>query len=96
MDYEIQYRDTLDYVDRMLAENTDILDVYRICVPFKVQTWMLPPAEVYFTALSRMLNNASEVQRLSWDIVKSDGQSTDRPVSYTHLPSMDTTSAMNF
>ena len=38
MDYEIQYRDTLDYVDRMLAENTDILDVYRICVPFKVQT----------------------------------------------------------
>ena len=38
MDYEIQYRETIDYVDRMLSENADILDVYRICVPFKVQT----------------------------------------------------------
>ena len=38
MDYEIQYRDTLDYVDRTLAANADILDVYRVCVPFKVQT----------------------------------------------------------
>jgi hypothetical protein len=48
-------------------------------------TWMLPPAEVYFTALSRMLNNASEVQRLSWDIVKSDGQSTDRLISFCSI-----------
>ncbi len=38
MDYEIQYRDTLSYVDRMLASNPDILDVYRVCVPFKVPT----------------------------------------------------------
>lgn len=38
MDYEIQYRDTVDYVDRTLAANPDILDVYRVCVPFKVQT----------------------------------------------------------
>ena len=35
---QIQYRETIDYVDRMLSENADILDVYRICVPFKVQT----------------------------------------------------------
>lgn len=38
MDYEIQYRDTLDYVNRTLAANADILDVYRVCIPFKVQT----------------------------------------------------------
>lgn len=38
MDYEIQYRETIDAVDRMLAENSDILDVYRICVPFRVPT----------------------------------------------------------
>lgn len=38
MDYEIQYRDTVDYVDRTLAENSDILDIYRVCVPFKVAT----------------------------------------------------------
>ena len=38
MDYEIQYRDTVDYVNRTLAANADILDVYRVCVPFKVQT----------------------------------------------------------
>lgn len=35
MDYEIQYRDTLDYVNRTLAANADILDVYRVCIPFK-------------------------------------------------------------
>ena len=32
MDYEIQYRDTVDYVNRTLAANADILDVYRVCV----------------------------------------------------------------
>ena len=41
MDYEIQYRDTLDYVNRTLAANADILDVYRVCIPFKVQTLSL-------------------------------------------------------
>lgn len=38
MDYEIQYKMTIDYVDRMLESNKDILDVYRICVPFRVST----------------------------------------------------------
>lgn len=36
MDYEIQYRETLDYLERVFASNTDILDIYRVCVPFKV------------------------------------------------------------
>ncbi len=36
--YEIQYSETLAYVDRLLAANADIVDVYRVCVPFKVQT----------------------------------------------------------
>lgn len=38
MDYEAQYQMTTDYVNQTLAENTDILDVYRCCVPFKVTT----------------------------------------------------------
>ena len=38
MDYEIQYKMTIDYVDRMLEANKDILDVYRVCVPFRVAT----------------------------------------------------------
>lgn len=38
MDYEIQYRETIDYVERTLASNRDILDVYRVCVPFRVPT----------------------------------------------------------
>lgn len=38
MDYEAQYQMTTDYVDRTLASNRDIIDVYRICVPFKVTT----------------------------------------------------------
>lgn len=38
MDYEIQYRETIEYVDRTLAANADVLDVYRVCVPFKVAT----------------------------------------------------------
>lgn len=38
MDYEAQYRQTTEYVDRTLACNRDILDVYRCCVPFKVLT----------------------------------------------------------
>ncbi len=38
MDYEIQYKETIDYVDKVLESNRDILDVYRICVPFKVPT----------------------------------------------------------
>lgn len=38
MDYEVQYQETIRYVDRVLEENSDILEVYRICVPFKVPT----------------------------------------------------------
>lgn len=38
MDYEVQYQESVRYVDEMLASNADILEVYRICVPFKVAT----------------------------------------------------------
>ena len=38
IDYEVQYAETLRYVDRALSSNADLLDVYRICVPFKVTT----------------------------------------------------------
>ena len=38
MDYEVQYRDTTDYVARTLAANRDVLEVYHCCVPFKVPT----------------------------------------------------------
>ena len=38
MDYEVQYRETTSYVDRVLSSNSDILEVYRVCVPFKVPT----------------------------------------------------------
>lgn len=38
MDYEAQYQMTTDYVNRTLEENSDILDVYRCCIPFKVST----------------------------------------------------------
>ena len=38
MDYEAQYSMTTEYVDRVLAQNRDILEVYRVCVPFKVVT----------------------------------------------------------
>lgn len=38
MDYEAQYQFTTEYVNRTLSQNSDILDVYRVCVPFKVTT----------------------------------------------------------
>lgn len=38
MDYEVQYDETTRFVDRIFADNADVLDVYRICVPFKVTT----------------------------------------------------------
>ena len=38
MDYEIQYTETLRYLDRTFAANGDLLEIYRICVPFKVTT----------------------------------------------------------
>lgn len=38
MDYEVQYDHTIEFVNRILEKNKDILDVYRVCVPFKVRT----------------------------------------------------------
>jgi predicted phosphoadenosine phosphosulfate sulfurtransferase len=38
LDYEAQYQMTTEYVNKTLAENTDILEIYRCCVPFKVTT----------------------------------------------------------
>jgi predicted phosphoadenosine phosphosulfate sulfurtransferase len=38
MDYEVQYNETLRYIDRICRANSDIIEVYRICVPFKVGT----------------------------------------------------------
>jgi predicted phosphoadenosine phosphosulfate sulfurtransferase len=38
MDYEVQYEETINYVDRVLQANPDIIEVYRVCVPFKVTT----------------------------------------------------------
>ena len=38
MDYEIQYHHTIEYVDHILEANKDILEVYRVCVPFRVAT----------------------------------------------------------
>lgn len=38
MDYEAQYQQTTEYVERTLSENRDILEVFHCCVPFKVST----------------------------------------------------------
>ena len=38
MDYEVQYNETLRFVDEVLSSNQDILEVFRVCVPFKVST----------------------------------------------------------
>ena len=38
LDYEAQYQMTTEYVDQVLSENRDIIDVYRCCVPFKGST----------------------------------------------------------
>lgn len=38
MDYEVQYRETTLYTNRVLSSNPDILKTYRVCVPFKVPT----------------------------------------------------------
>lgn len=38
IDYEAQYTATTDYVNQTLSENSDLIDVYRCCVPFKVTT----------------------------------------------------------
>ena len=38
MDYEVQYRQSTEYVERMFSNNRDILEVFHCCVPFKVPT----------------------------------------------------------
>lgn len=38
MDYEAQYQMTTEYVEQTFRENQDILEIYHICVPFKVVT----------------------------------------------------------
>jgi predicted phosphoadenosine phosphosulfate sulfurtransferase len=38
LDYEAQYKMTTEYVDQVLLENSDIIEVYRCCIPFKVST----------------------------------------------------------
>lgn len=38
LDYEAQYTFTTQYVDQMMSENSDILTMYRCCIPFKVTT----------------------------------------------------------
>jgi predicted phosphoadenosine phosphosulfate sulfurtransferase len=38
LSYEAEYTMTTNYVNDTLAANSDILDVYRCCVPFKVST----------------------------------------------------------
>ena len=38
MDYEVQYTETIRFVEKVFSQNTDILDIYRVCVPFKVAT----------------------------------------------------------
>lgn len=38
MDYEAQYRQTTEFVEKRLSADRDILEVYHCCVPFKVAT----------------------------------------------------------
>ena len=38
MDYEAQYQMTTEYVTEALGKDSDILEIYRCCVPFKVTT----------------------------------------------------------
>ena len=38
LDYEVQYNETIQYIDHVFQMNPDIIEVYRICVPFKVST----------------------------------------------------------
>ncbi len=38
LDYEIQYKMTTDYVNRTFERNKDLLEIYHICLPFRVTT----------------------------------------------------------
>jgi predicted phosphoadenosine phosphosulfate sulfurtransferase len=37
IDYEAQYQMTTDYIDKMYAENKDIIEPYRVCLPIAAQ-----------------------------------------------------------
>lgn len=37
IDYEAQYQMTTDYIDEVLQSNSDIFEIYRICMPLKTQ-----------------------------------------------------------
>lgn len=36
LDYEVQYNETITYIDRVLESNQDLLDIFRVCIPVKV------------------------------------------------------------
>ena len=38
MDYEIQYKMTVDYVERTFKNICDFIEIYHVCVPFRVTT----------------------------------------------------------
>lgn len=38
MDYEVQYAETTRYINSVFEQNSDLLEIYRACVPFKVPT----------------------------------------------------------
>ena len=38
LDYEVQYNETIKYIDRVFKTNPDIVEIYRVCVPFRVNT----------------------------------------------------------
>ena len=54
IDYEVQYEETTRYVDRVLASNSDILDVYRICVVcFDVSKLLAPVGGLYAPVMGK-------------------------------------------
>ena len=52
IDYEVQYEETTRYVDRVLASNSDILDVYRI-VCFDVSKLLAPVGGLYAPVMGK-------------------------------------------
>ena len=54
IDYEVQYEETTRYVDRVLASNSDILDVYRIYdVCFDVSKLLAPVGGLYAPVMGK-------------------------------------------
>ena len=69
MDYEAQYQMTTEYVEQTFRENQDILEIYHVCVPFKVVTC----ASMFQTYWR------------PWDESMHAHWVRPMPVSYTHL-----------